>query len=169
MSKHLLATKKAGDPASKGLFQSIDAAMESIRRLAYDLFRARGGAPASDLDDWFNAERELFEVPSGEMGETPDAFVVKMAVPGFAADQLEVGMDAASITIRGEAEKKHKRAEEKQTYTEFIRKGVFRRFNLPGIVDVDKVKANLTGGHLTITMPKIAKPEPSTATTQLAA
>jgi HSP20 family molecular chaperone IbpA len=37
------------------------------------------------------------------------------------------------------------------------------------MIDVDKVKANVTEGHLTITMPKIAKPEPSTVTTQLAA
>jgi HSP20 family molecular chaperone IbpA len=100
MSKHLVVTKKAGDPASEGLFQSIDAAMESIRRRAYELFHARGGAPASDLDDWFKAERELFEVPPGEMGETANAFVVKVATPGFTADQLDVAVDAALDKVR---------------------------------------------------------------------
>jgi hypothetical protein len=50
---------------------SIDRRGDGIHpAAAYELFRARDAAQASDLDDWFNAERELFEVPSGEMRET---------------------------------------------------------------------------------------------------
>ena len=58
-------TRTAADPAGQGLFQSIESALASIRQRAYEIFRSRGEAPRNDLDDWFRAERELFEIPPG--------------------------------------------------------------------------------------------------------
>lgn len=149
MSKHQVPIKQAGDPAGHGLFQKIEAALDSIRQRAYELFHARDGSPGEDLDDWFKAERELFEVPDGDIRETADAFVVSMNTPGFTAEQLDVAVESTCITICGEAEKK--------TGTEFRRKSLFRRFDLPRTIDTEKVKASLVAGHLTISMPKAGK------------
>jgi hypothetical protein len=32
---------------------------EEIRRRAYEIYEARGGAPGSDVDDWCIAERQV--------------------------------------------------------------------------------------------------------------
>ena len=34
-------------------------AEERIRRRAYEIYEARGGAPGAELDDWLQAEREI--------------------------------------------------------------------------------------------------------------
>lgn len=38
-----------------------EASHEEIGRRAYELYERRGRAPGRDLDDWFDAERELRE------------------------------------------------------------------------------------------------------------
>ncbi len=169
MSKYIVPTKRAGDPTGKGLFQSIETALEAIRRRAYELFRSRGGAVENDLDDWFRAERELFEVPPSALSETDDAFVVTVAAPAFEAEQLQVAVDAGSVTIRGEAETKREKTHEKQIYSELTRKELFRRFSLPGEVDAGKARANFTDGYLKIVLPKIAKADSFTIETLVAA
>ncbi len=169
MNKHIVPTKNAGDPAGKGLFQSIETALESIQRRAYELFRSRGGTAENDLDDWFRAERELFEVPPSELTEAADAFVVTVAAPTFDADQLQVAVEAGCVTIRGEAEKRREKTGEKEIYSELTGKELFRRFSLPGKVDAGKARANLTDGYLKIVLPKIAKAESNTVETRVAA
>jgi Protein of unknown function (DUF2934) len=39
--------------------RSRGASDETIRRRAYEIYEARGGAVGHDLDDWLQAEREL--------------------------------------------------------------------------------------------------------------
>ena len=145
--------KRANQPA-RDSFKRIETALESIRRRAYELFRSRGGTPENDLDDWFRAERELFEVPPGELAENDAAFVVSVATPGFEADQLEVAVEPESVTIRGATERKRESTREKQIYSELTRKELFRRVALPGSIDTTKVKATLTDGLLKVTLPK---------------
>jgi HSP20 family protein len=166
MTRHIVPARKAGDPAAKGLFESIDAALESIRRRAYELFRLRGSEAQNHLDDWFRAERELFEVPPSELTETGDAFVVTVAVPGYEADQLQVAIDDRSLTIQGQAEKRREKTGEKQIFSELTRKELFRRFTLPAAFDADKVRANLADERLKVTLPKMV--EPSAVETQAA-
>jgi hypothetical protein len=43
-------------------------AEDRIRRRAYEIHQARGGAPGQDLDDWLQAEREI----KGELQQAPD-------------------------------------------------------------------------------------------------
>jgi hypothetical protein len=48
--------------ASSATSTSADSARdhdEEIRRRAYEIYEARGGAPGSDVDDWCAAEREV--------------------------------------------------------------------------------------------------------------
>ena len=113
-----------------------------------------GGTPENDLDDWFRAERELFEVPPSELAENDAAFVVSVATPGFEADQLEVAVEPESVTIRGATERKRESTREKQIYSELTRKELFSRVALPGSIDTGKVEATLTDGLLKVTLPK---------------
>jgi HSP20 family protein len=164
MSKLTVPTRRAGDPAVT-IFRSIEAAVDAIRRRAYELFCTRGGAPENDLDDWFRAERELFEVPTGEVTETEESFVVNVSVPGFQADQLQVTLEDLGVTIQGQSEKKRERKGERQSFSEVTRKELFRRFSIPAEFDDDNVKAELTKDQLRITLPKVAPTEPQTSNT----
>jgi DUF2934 family protein len=46
-------------PAADGGSNRDRVNIERIRRRAYEIFLARGGAHGNDLADWLNAEREL--------------------------------------------------------------------------------------------------------------
>jgi hypothetical protein len=46
-------------------------APEEVARRAYELFQARGSEPGHDLENWFDAERELINGTSSEAPEEP--------------------------------------------------------------------------------------------------
>ena len=51
--------RQAVNPAPFGTTPAIQPTQAEIARRAYEIYRARGGAPGCDLDDWLQAEREL--------------------------------------------------------------------------------------------------------------
>ncbi len=123
-----------------------------IRQRAYDLFKTNGGSEGLDFDNWFKAERELFDIPPAELTEDETTYRASVAVPGFAAEQLTVTATADSLTVRGEAEETKKA--EKTLLSEFSHKQIFRHFHLESPVDPDAVTANLENGVLKIELPK---------------
>lgn len=46
-------------PQSAGGTTAANAGRDRIAHRAYELYLARGGTDGQDMDDWFNAEREL--------------------------------------------------------------------------------------------------------------
>jgi hypothetical protein len=42
---------------------------DEVRQRAYELYLSRGSEPGSELDDWFRAEQELQQAPTGKMKE----------------------------------------------------------------------------------------------------
>jgi len=136
-----------------GVLLEIEDALKKIRDRAYSLFEARGCEPGCSLTDWFQAERDLFDVTTGELAETETSFELKLPVPGFAADQLSVGVDQNWFAVRGKAEQRRKKPGE---YSEFERKDLFHRFELASPIDTCRVKADLEDGILRVRMPKVA-------------
>lgn len=51
--------RQAVNPATFGTTPAIQPTQAEIARRAHEIYRARGGAPGCDLDDWLQAEREL--------------------------------------------------------------------------------------------------------------
>ena len=62
---------------AREIAQSHLEAEEVIRRRAHEIYRRRGAAPGSELDDWLQAEREIL---GGPASRTQD----KMTVVGSA-------------------------------------------------------------------------------------
>ena len=52
-------------------------------RGAYDLFEKNGKTHGHDLQDWFDAERELVWKPAIELCEDDREIIVTVAVPGI--------------------------------------------------------------------------------------
>jgi len=94
-------------------------------------------------------------LPSVDISETKDSFVVKAELPGMDATDVKVSLSGDILTIRGE---KKREAEEKDEQHHCIERysGSFQRvFQLPTAVKGDKVEAVFDKGVLKVTLPKI--------------
>jgi HSP20 family protein len=102
--------------------------------------------------------------PAIDMYQTDNEVVVKAALPGIKADEVQINVTSDVLTIKGEM--KHK--EEKDDKSWHIREhrwGAFERsVRLPTGVISDKAKADFDNGVLTITLPKAEEMKPRTIT-----
>lgn len=98
---------------------------------------------------------------SVDLYDTPEAYMLKAALPGMKPDDIAIDATAGMVTIKGEYK------EEKESKAEnFIRKelrtGSFHRsFELPLSIDPAKVEAKFKDGILEVTLPKaeVVKPK----------
>ncbi|HET6597405.1 MAG TPA: Hsp20/alpha crystallin family protein [Anaerolineales bacterium] len=100
--------------------------------------------------------------PAVDMYQTDDEVVVKAAIPGFKADEVQINVTGDILTLRGET----KHEEEKKDKAWHIREhrwGSFERsIALPTEVMADKAAADFENGILTITLPKAEEVKPKT-------
>ena len=106
--------------------------------------------------------------PAIDMYQTDNEVVVKAALPGIKADEVQINVTgdttAPVLTLRGET----KHEEEKKDKSWHIREhrwGAFERsVRLPTGVIADRAKADFDNGILTITLPKSEEVKPKTIT-----
>ena len=100
--------------------------------------------------------------PAIDMYQTDNEVVVKAALPGMKADEVQINVTGDILTLRGEL----KREEEKKDRSWHVREhrwGAFERsITLPTGVISDKAKADFENGILTITLPKSEEVKPRT-------
>lgn len=93
-------------------------------------------------------------IPPAEMHETPEAFHLKLEIPGIEAKDLDVQVTAEAVSISGERKEETKTEEKGMTRSEF-RYGQFRRvIPLSTRIQNDKVQAEYKDGVLSLTLPK---------------
>ena len=115
------------------------------------------------LWDSFFGERPLTRVwerewlPSLDVSETKDDFVVKAEVPGIDAKNIDISLTGDVLTIKGE--KKHEKEEKEEDYHLVERNyGAFSRsVRIPAEVESAKIKASYKNGILKVTLPKSEK------------
>ena len=102
--------------------------------------------------------------PAIDMYQTKDDVVVKAALPGIKANDVQININDDVLTIRGET----KQEEEQKDKSWHIREhswGAFERsVRLPTTVMAEKAQADFDNGVLTITLPKSEKVKPKTIT-----
>ncbi len=105
-----------------------------------------------------------WSAPAIDMYQTDNEVVVKAAIPGFKADDVQINVTGDVLTLRGEM----KHEEEKKDKAWHIREqrwGSFERsITLPTDVKADKASADFEDGVLTITLPKAEEVKPKTIT-----
>jgi HSP20 family protein len=119
------------------------------------------------FDDAFTRPLDLSGVaaaPAIDLYQTADEVVVKAALPGLKADDVQISVTGDMLTLRGE----FKQENEKKDATWHIREqryGAFERsVALPTDVQTDKAKADFENGVLTVTLPKAETVKPKTIT-----
>ncbi|MBX9582626.1 MAG: Hsp20/alpha crystallin family protein [Gemmataceae bacterium] len=94
-------------------------------------------------------------IPAG-MWEDEHAVTVEVDAPGVKAEGVEVSVHDGTLIVRGE--RKCERSEggcDARSYGRFE-----QRLTLPAAVDADRVEAKLSGGVLTIILPKSEEAKP---------
>lgn len=107
-----------------------------------------------DLDDWFRAERDLVWFPKAELIETDTEFQMNIEVPGMEAKELQISALPDAIIVQAETSRKEGKKEGKLHYSEFNEQKLFRRFEFPVPIDLERVKATLGKGMLRIVAAK---------------
>src|ERR1700680_1311497 len=86
----------------QALREQINQVYDSVARRAFELFENDGAIDGRDLDHWLKAEQELLHSVHVNIEESADKLTVEAEVPGFGADDLEVGLEPRRVTIRGQ-------------------------------------------------------------------
>ena len=103
-------------------------------------------------------------MPAVDMYQTDDEVVVKLAVPGMTAEDIQISVTGDMLTVKGESQEKND-VKEKAYHIREQRWGTFERsIGLPTAVVSDKAQAEFENGILTITLPKAEDVKPKTIT-----
>ena len=115
----------------------------------------RGSLDGFSLDNWFTAERDLIQIPEAHLVDKNGSFHLHIAVPGFSDKDLKVTALPNALIVSAESKHKHSRQDADLHLCAFGEKRMFRRFDLPGGINTDKVHARLDDGLLKISAVKL--------------
>ena len=94
-------------------------------------------------------------VPAVDIIEEKGRFLLRADVPGVAASDIDVSMDAGVLTVSG-VRHAEERAEDAGVQRAERTTGQFlRRFTLPETVDADRIAAKSSNGILEVSIPKL--------------
>ena len=124
---------------------------DSLRREMDELFDRFAVQPAT------GAAHGAF--PPVNLYESQDGYVLTAELPGVAPEALEIALEGATLTLRGE--RKADLEEGASVHRCERPSGPFRRaFELPVPIDADKVEAVHRHGVLTLRLPKAPEHRP---------
>lgn len=160
MAQQGLATQSAREltPAIRvgTLSDEIKQMFDSVARRTFQIFQSNGQIFGHDVENWLQAERELFHPAHLDVSESAGGFTVRAEVPDFAAKELEVNIDGQRLPISGKREQREERKDKKSVYSEYCSGQVLRVVDLPEDVKAGAATASLKGGILEVEIPKAA-------------
>lgn len=108
-------------------------------------------ASSAVLADW---------IPSADIEEYADRFVLKLDVPGVDVATVEITLDQGVLSVSGERQKDALAKDVQRRRTERPHGRFHRRFTLPDTVDAASVHATGRNGIVEVTIPKQPKAQP---------
>ena len=102
--------------------------------------------------------------PDLDLKETPEAYILKVEIPGIDPDDIDIQVSQDSLQIRGERREEEKREGENWHVVERSYGSFFRTIDFPSNVQSDAVEAETEDGILTLTIPKSTDRQPKKIT-----
>ena len=99
-------------------------------------------------------------IPSMDLVETQDDFVLKADLPGMSENDVNVELENNVLTISGERQAEHEEQQEGYYRLERATGSFSRALSLPEGIDADAVAATFDNGVLTVRIPKPAQVKP---------
>ncbi len=141
---------------TESIFDDLNNMHDRIMKRAFELFDGNGHAFGKDLEDWFQAERELVWKPAIELEEKDNEIRLQISTPGVDPKDIDIEVTPEDILVKAETRHEHKEEKSKVHVCEFTSGSLFRSIHLPKKIDPDKVKAECKNGMLSLTA-EIAK------------
>jgi len=128
--------------------------LDRLHRQIDQLFGDSFASPAA------STESSVAWIPSVDIHEEADKFVVRADLPGVESKDISVTAENRVLTVRGERHFERNTSQKGFERLERVGGAFLRRFTLPENVQEDQIKARHLNGVLEVTIPKVAAPEP---------
>lgn len=114
------------------------------------------------MDDAFDFNYKNVLAPKVDIKETPDSYKLEMELPGRTQNDVNIEINAGTLTISSKTEETKEEGGKKEKYLIRERRSTSfsRSFTLPDDIDEDATAANFKNGILTVTLKRRAAPEP---------
>lgn len=111
-------------------------------------------------NDWLDFSNRNYSLtnttlPSVNIKESDDAFIVEMAAPGLDKNDFKISLNSGTLMISSE-KKSENEVKEDSRYSrrEFSYQSFCRSFSLPESADAEKISARYENGILLVNIPK---------------
>ncbi|HEU4625967.1 MAG TPA: Hsp20/alpha crystallin family protein [Steroidobacteraceae bacterium] len=107
-------------------------------------------------------------LPSVDVREEPDRFVVSVDLPGVDKKDIEIVAEKGVLTIKGERRAETTSSNATYEHIERVSGKFLRRFTLPETAQTEAISAKQTNGVLEVTIPKQPQVQPKRIEVQAA-
>lgn len=122
-------------------------------------------ALGSLFNDFFNDHvfgRDLWEttskrVPSANIKELDDRYLIELATPGFKKEDFEISVKNRLLIVKSKNQEIKEESNDKYIHKEYFVRQFSRSFSLSDSVDVDNIKGRYEEGILTLEILKKEK------------
>jgi len=154
-----VAVQKIEDKSARPLplFQELEKQFEQVRRRAFDLFEKRGRELGHAVEDWLKAEHDVVGWPAAELSDKEAKYDLTLTLPGYDPKDIEVTVTPSKIIVHANVATEKKEEKEECVFSEFKSNDVYRRFELPEPIDIEKANATLEKGMLHVVAEKAPK------------
>jgi HSP20 family protein len=129
--------------------------LDAIARRAYDIFEAKGRIKGCDLDNWLQAEAELFERTPLNIGESQDSVTVLAEVHDFTPKELlEIDLEPKRVTIIGRGRTQVEQEAGTSTRSQKRAVRLLRSVQLPVEIDSSHATARFRDGVIELKLKK---------------
>lgn len=133
--------------------------LDQVRVRAYELFELRGRSDGQELDDWVQAEIELGLLPDARVKENDAEIRLRVNCPNCGAGDLKVYAEPQALTVVGTSQKTPKSVSAPQA--DALTHSLFRRCELPGMINTDSVRAAFQKGVLEVVAKRAESERPA--------
>ncbi|MFA6553714.1 MAG: Hsp20/alpha crystallin family protein [Patescibacteria group bacterium] len=106
--------------------------------------------------DWLDGDDYSGQL-AVDVYQTNEDIVIKSTIAGVRPEDIDISINNDMVTVRGKRDKDHEVTDENYYYRECYWGGFSRSIILPCEVKVDRIKASMKNGVLTIILPKATK------------
>jgi len=121
-----------------------------------------------DGDAATRANSAVAWLPSVDVREEDNRFVVQVDLPGVESKDIEITAEKGVLTIKGERKSESKKPEAGYERVERVAGTFVRRFTLPENAQADGITARQANGVLEVSIPKQAQQQPKRIEVQAA-
>ena len=93
-------------------------------------------------------------LPTTDVSETKDSFLVKAELPGLETKDIEVSVSGDFLVIKGEKKQEKEEKDEQHHAVERYYGSFQRSYRIPPNVNIEKIDAAFEKGVLKVTLPK---------------